>query len=300
MRTIPSALQDHLNTGTTTLAWCWKIIRRDNVVMGFTNHDLDLTFDGVTYEASTGFLGTEIESSLGLSVDNMDVMGAVDSSNITEADILAGRYDDAEIQIYLVNWSDTSERLLMKEGNLGEIKRGRTTFTTELRGLSNKTQQVKGRLYNYTCDAILGDGRCRKVLTGSDFTGSGTVLTTNGTSTLTASGLGSYESRWFAKGAITFTSGLNNGVTREVQSHATSGSIATVNVWQPFPFTIAVSDTFSIVAGCDKLWKTCKAKFNNGDNFRGFPHIPGSNALVQYANTGDPNLDGGGNYFGKD
>ena len=301
MRTdIPATLQTHLDTRVTTLAWCWRITRTDNVVLGFTNHDRDLTFDNVTYEASTGFLGTEIEAQLGMSVDNMEVFGAMSSDNILESDVAAGRYNNAVVVLYLVNWQDVSQNVVMKKGNIGRIKRGKTFFEGELRGLSNEIQQVQGRLYNYKCDALLGDGRCKQDLSSSTFTGSGVVVSTNGTSRLIASGIDTYATRWFEHGKITFTSGNNNSLTREIKSHTNSVGVVTVSVWEPFPFAISTSDTFTIVAGCDKLFKTCKAKFNNAINFRGYPHIPGPNTAAQYVNQGDGNLDGGGNFFGKD
>lgn len=301
MRTdIPASLQTHLNTRQTTLCWCWKITRRDGQVLGFTNHDRDLTFDSVTYEASTGFLGSEIEAQLGMSIDNMEVYGAVDSTNISETDIEAGRYDNADIDIFLVNWLDVSQRVIMKRGNIGNVRRGRTLFEAEVRGISHEMQQVQGHLYNYKCDALLGDSRCKVNLATSTFTGTGTVTTATSRSGMFASGLNSFVSDWFSKGRLTFTSGANNTLQREVRTHKLNDGIVSIAVWEPLPFDIATNDTFSIVAGCDKLFRTCKAKFNNAINHRGFPHIPGPNTITQYATRGDANLDGGGNFLGKD
>lgn len=302
MRTdIPAGLQTHLETRETTLCWCWKIARRDGTTLGFTNHDRDLAFGGVTYEASTGFLGTEIESQLGMSVDNMDVYGAVDSVKISEDDIEAGLFDNADIEVYLVNWSNVAQRVIMKKGNLGEVRRGKTMFQTEVRGISSQLQQVKGRIYQYSCDALLGDGRCAKSgLSSSTYTGTGTVAGGNGYSSIIATGLSGYASQWFSRGKATFTSGANNGIVREVKAHFNADGVVTVSLWEPLPFELNNGDTFTILAGCDKTFKTCKAKFANEDNFRGFPHIPGSNTVVQYANIGDPNFDGGGNFLGKD
>lgn len=299
---IPSGLQDHLNSRATTIAWCWKITRSNGTVLGFTDHDRDLVFDSVTYEASTGFLGTEIESQLGMSVDNMDVYGAVDSDNITETDIEAGLYDDAEVTIYLVNWEDVSERVIMKSGSIGEVKRGRTMFEAEVRGLSTQLQQVKGRTYSYTCDALLGDSRCNASgLSGSNYTGTGTVGSTNGRSTIIATGIDNYPSEWFSRGKITFTSGENNGLSFEVKSHFNSSGVVSISLWEPTSGVIETTNTFSILAGCDKRWQTCKKKFLNGPNFRGHPHIPGSSTVKVYATQGDlVNFDGGGNFLGLD
>lgn len=301
MRTdIPAGLQTHLETRETTLAWCWKITLSTGTIMGFTNHDRNLSVDGTTYEASTGFLGTEIESQLGMSVDNMDVYGAVDSVNISETDLAAGLYDNAAVEVLLVNWEDTAQFVIMKKGNLGEVKRGTVMFQTEVRGISNELQNTKGRIYEYTCDALLGDGRCSKVVSGSTYTGTGIVASSNGYSSIVASGLDSYNNGWFSRGKITFTSGNNSGISREIKAHFNTNGVVTVSLWEQTPFEIEANNTFSIVAGCDKTFKTCKAKFSNEDNFRGFPHIPGSNTVISYALTGDPNFDGGGNFIGKD
>ena len=51
-------------------------------------------------------------------------------------------------------------------------------------------------------------------------------------------------------------------------------------------------DTFSVVAGCDKKFATCKAKFANALNFRGFPHLPGNDAAYGYVVDGGQ-FDGG-------
>ena len=55
MKQLSPSLQSHLDTGATTLAWCWRVTRGDGAVLGFTDHDRDLTFDGTTFEAATGF-----------------------------------------------------------------------------------------------------------------------------------------------------------------------------------------------------------------------------------------------------
>jgi uncharacterized phage protein (TIGR02218 family) len=160
MRVLPAELQDHLDSGATTLCWCWRITRNDGVAFGFTDHDRDLAFDGTTFEASTGFTGTEISGAVGLNVDTLDVEGALKSERLSEADLVAGLYDNALIEIYRVNWQDTAQRVLMRYGNLGEVSRSRHHFSAEIRGLAHELQQPKGRIIQYGCDADLGDARC--------------------------------------------------------------------------------------------------------------------------------------------
>ena len=99
MKTLPTGLQAHLDSGTTTLCWCWKIVRRDGTALGFTDHDAPIAFDALSYAAVSGFTASEVQSSLGLSVDNLTVLGALNAATLNEADLAAGLYDDAAIEI---------------------------------------------------------------------------------------------------------------------------------------------------------------------------------------------------------
>ena len=44
--------------------------------------------------------------------------------------------------------------------------------------------------------------------------------------------------------------------------------------------------------GCDRHLGTCRGRFGNVVNFRGFPHIPGSDFVLRYPRSGD-RADGG-------
>ncbi len=106
MKTLPSALQARLAGGVTTLCYCWRVTRHDGLVLGFTEHDRDITAAGTLFAAGTGFTASRMEQSLGLSIDNLQAAGALSSAGITEADILAGRYDDAAVDLFWVDWTD--------------------------------------------------------------------------------------------------------------------------------------------------------------------------------------------------
>ena len=108
MKSLSPALQAHLDEGTTTLAWCWRITRSDGVTFGFADHDGTLSFDGTDFEPESGFTASEVRSGSDLSVDAQDAEGVLTSDRITETDILDGRWDNAEVEVWRVNWSDTS------------------------------------------------------------------------------------------------------------------------------------------------------------------------------------------------
>ncbi len=119
MKALPIALDAHLKTGATTLCWCWRLTRGDGQRLGFTDHDKDLVFDGTTFEAAAGFTASDIRDGIGLSVDNLEVTGALSSLLLSEDDLAAGRYDEAKVEIFRVNWQDTGQRVLMRSGSSG-------------------------------------------------------------------------------------------------------------------------------------------------------------------------------------
>jgi uncharacterized phage protein (TIGR02218 family) len=293
VKTLPSGLQDHLDSGTTTLCWCWKITRRDRLVQGFTDHDMPVVFDGVAYSAASGFTASEVQSTLGLAIDNLTATGALSSDTLNEDDLAAGLYDNAAIEIWRVNWSSPDQRVMMRAGGLGEVKRGKTAFSAEIRGLAYILNQTVGRAFGYSCDADLGDARCTVALAPLTVTGS--VVSVLDARRFTVSGLSAYADGWFSGGKLAFTSGANNGFAMEVKRHGVSGALVTVELWQAMSEAVAAGDTFTVSAGCDKQFSTCKAKFANGDNFRGFPYMPGNDAVLSYPASDTP-LDGGSRY----
>jgi uncharacterized phage protein (TIGR02218 family) len=288
MKTLNAGLQAHLDSGATTMAYCWRVTRRDGVVLGFTDHDNNLTFLGTTFQASSGFEATQIQSSLGLSVDNVDVSGGFDSAAITEADLNAGRYDDAGIEIYWVNWTDVTQRTLLMTGSIGEVRQSGVAFTAELRSLAHRLNQKVGRAYQRTCDAVFGDARCG--VNKASYTYAGTVTSSASARSIKASGLSALATDWLSRGVLTWTSGPNAGQSFDVKIH-TNPDI--VELWTPCPFPPAVGHTFNIVAGCKQDLATCRDKYNNVANFQGFPHMPGNDVIQKYPNQGGANQSGG-------
>ena len=279
MRTISANLQTHLDGEVTTLATCWKVTRRDATVLGFTDHDSNLIVDSVTYLASTGFTPTAIANSADLAVDNMDVDGVLDSSAITEADILAGIYDGAAIEIFQVNAQNLADgSMILRHGTIGEVQMNNGQFTAEIRGLSQPLSQTIGELYAPACRAKFGDSRCG--FNVASVTVSGNVSSVTSRQVFTDTSL-TQDAGYFNFGKVTFTSGANNGLSMEVKRFA-GGEVTLV---LPMPYDITAGDSFSIVAGCDKSFSTCIKRFSNAVNFRGEPHVPGTDKMLQTAGT---------------
>jgi uncharacterized phage protein (TIGR02218 family) len=290
MKSLSAALQVHLDSGTTTLAWCWRIERADGVVYGFTDHDRHLSFGSVTYEPESGFAASEIRSGSDLAVDAQDAEGVLSSDTITETDILDGRWDNAAVEVWRVNWNAVSQRVLMRRGAIGQVRRGRLAFVAEVRSLAHLLNQTVGRTFQHACDAELGDARCGIDLDDPAYRAEGSVTAVTSDRSFAASGLGGFAAGWFTLGRLTWTAGLNVGRVAEVASHDVVAGTRRLALREAPVRPIAVGDGFTVVAGCDKRLETCRNRFANVANFRGFPHIPGQDTVIRYPNRGDANV----------
>ena len=289
MKALSPALRAHLDEGTTTLSWCWRISRTDGMTLGFTDHDRVLTFDGTAFEPESGFAASEVRSGSDLSVDAQDAEGVLTSDRITETDIIDGRWDNAGVDLWRVNWANTSQRVLIRHGAVGQIRRGRMAFVAEVRSLAHVLGQTVGRTFQSSCDAALGDARCGVNLETPAFKGSGTVLSLVRDRGFVATGLGAFAAGWFGAGTVEWTSGANSGRRAEVMMHEVVASTVTITLLEVPVRTIGVADGIVIRAGCDKRLETCRDRFANTLKFRGFPNIPGQDAVLRYAAKGDAN-----------
>lgn len=289
MRNLNPGLALHLASGATSLCTCWQVERADAVVLGFTDHDRDINFGGVTHEAATGLQASEMIARTGFSVGGVEVSGGLISDRITEEDLQCGLFDNATVNIWLVNWSDPNERELLRTGHIGEIAREDGTFRAEIRGLASALDQEQGRIYQPLCDADVGDARCKVDLNNSNNTATGQIASSDNAAHLTATGLSVFDNGWFTGGLLSFTSGANIGKAVEVTTHRKLGGLDHFDLWHPMIGLIDVGDTITITAGCDKRFSTCQEKFNNHLNFQGFPHIPGTDFMLSYPNKGEGN-----------
>ena len=292
MRAIPSALQAKLDSGVTTLARCWVLTRRDGVAQGFTDHDADIVIGAVICRAGTGFTASEASSRFDLSVADTEISGALSDASLTDADLAAGRYDAAKVETWLVDWSEPALRVLTARGSLGEVKREGQAFSAELRGLADALSQESGRLYTAKCGADLGDARCKLDLSLPAWRGAGAVVAPESASAIVVSGLASFADGFFTAGRLTWITGANAGLAVEIKEHRVTEGVVRLSLWQSVPEPITSGDTFTITAGCDKTFATCRDRFANTVNFRGFPHIPGNDFVVASPTAGAGN-DGG-------
>lgn len=288
---IPQALESHLRGAVTTHCFVWIIRREDGAALGFTDHDRPLTLSGVVCEPQTGMSGSEASTALGLSVDSAEIEGALSSLAIDRADIERGLYDGAMVETWLVNWSQPQDHMLLRRSTIGKITYSDGKFTAELKSSTASLDKIHGRRVMRHCDAEVGDQRCGVNASDPRYAATGTVIEA-GTAAFVASGLGNVQPGWFANGRLNWTGGANAGKTAVVVGHVSSSGAVRISLRDIPDAGITAGDTFHIIAGCDKSFAQCKAKFANGINYRGFPHLPGNDAAYAYAG-GNDEFDGG-------
>ena len=267
-----------MQTDVTTTAWCWKLTLQDGAVMGFTNHDRDLVINNITYEASSGFEPTAVDTTNDMATDNLDVTGMLDSERIKTADIANGRFDFAEVEIFLCNWAKATDPvLILRRGTIGRISHGKNGFQAEVRGLLEAFQQAAGLAYQKQCRAQFGDNQCGLNKAAYTFTGAVTSISQDGSFSTDLAQADDY----FSYGVIRFD---RTGEEMEVKKYSQTGG--SISLFLPVS-DIAIGDAFSVSAGCDGNFSTCKTRFSNVFNFRGEPFIPGNDLMASYPGKQD-------------
>jgi uncharacterized phage protein (TIGR02218 family) len=280
MKNLSIEMTDSLLENVATLAHCWKLTRRDGVIMGFTDHTTNIQIEAITYHASSGFTPSAIASNSSLKVDNLTVEGMLDNEHIHEEDILAGAYDYAEIDFFQVDYTNISAGILhLKTGWIGEIRLASGHFHAQLRGLTQHLNAHAGALYSPSCRAQFGDARCSIDLEAYTSTGTITGVVSR---SIVIDASRSEETGTFHFGTLTFTSGANINIKSDIRRHDLAGNFLLL---LPLPYDANVGDNYVLTRGCDKQFSTCHSTFHNAANFRGEPHVPGTDALLTTAGT---------------
>lgn len=287
------ALSEHLQSGITSLCRLWTVTRRDGTTLGFTDHDRDLNVGGVDFRAGSGLSASALQQATGLSVDNSEAIGALSAAAITAEDLNAGRYDAAEVRIWLANWRAPEERRELFRGALGEVTRRGSAFRAELRGLAEPLGQPAGFAYTRNCSAVLGDGRCRFSLLSPGYSCDTLVEKVSGDRRLfTFAALPGFETRWFEHGRLELLSGQGAGLSAMIRSDDLRADSRQVVLWEAIRADVVPGDQLRLYAGCSKSSGMCRIKFNNFNNFRGFPHLPEEDWLTSYPRSDRPATGG--------
>lgn len=267
---------------TTNRARAWAVTRGDGMTLGFTDHDQPLRFQGIEFRPESGMSARAVMQSSGLAVDNSEVAGMLSDDAITEADLLAGRWDGAELRLWEVDWNNPASRKLLFRGHLGEITRQGSAFQAELRGLAEALNKAGGRVYHPRCAAVLGDAKCKADLDAPGYRAEAEVLAVfEDGARIRLADLPGYDDAWFERGTVEVLSGEAAGLSGVIKRDAPlADGGREIELWGAITAELQPDDLLRLTAGCDRRAETCRLKFNNFLNFRGFPHLPSEDWLT--------------------
>ncbi|WP_445191767.1 DUF2163 domain-containing protein [Sphingomonas sp. Tas61C01] len=257
-----------------TIALCWRVERCDGATIGLTTHDRDLIVDGLVHRAAPGMTPSAVVRGDGLEADTMDVGGALTSSAIDEADLIAGRWDGARVAIFAVDWVTGALHAALGEGRIGAVELGDEGFTAELRGASAALDRAVVETTSADCRAELGDKRCRIAMAGRRRL-LRVVAVADAVATVDAE---EPVANAYGGGVVRWIGGANGGLVSAVAGSA--GTTLTLHAVPPYAIVPGV--LVEVIEGCDKTIATCVGRFGNAANFRGEPNLPGMDLLTRY------------------
>ena len=273
-------LYQALQQGLTSICRAWAITRRDGVRFGFTDHDRPLFFAGLEFRAESGLSAMNLSQTTGLSVDNTEALGVLWDDGVSEADIAAGKFDEAKVEAWLVNWANPEQIQLEFSGLIGEIQRKGGAFQAELRGLTALLNKPVARVYSASCSALLGDQACGFDLTTPGFVTSVALSRVTEQGALELFDLPAFDDGCFEHGTLKAVNGKARGYQGLVKRDQRLNANRLIELWEPPSLGFEEGDLLELTMGCDKRFETCRVKFDNALNFRGFPDIPSSDWLL--------------------
>jgi uncharacterized phage protein (TIGR02218 family) len=272
-----AALVARLSDELVTLAWLWKLSRADGVVVGLTSHDRPLTVDGVRYAARPGMTPSAIRLSDEPQGDGFAVEAALGSGLLSAADLSAGRWADARVELFLCDWRDPSAgQLRLAAGRIGDVTRALdgARFEAELVP-ETAALMAKGPVrLSPLCRARLGDARCGVDMAGRQADGELAAVTPEGVRLVAAPA----DPDRFACGRMRVLTGPMAGIDRLVVRVVADE----VRLEDPAPAGLSAGDRIRLWEGCDRRFSTCASRFGNAVAFDGEPHVPGSDALLRH------------------
>lgn len=283
MKAIPAALLTELQSTSPRIAVLVSVQSTAGQIVRYTDHDVPLTIGADEYFPGLTIATQTSKSSASPATQSQQLL--LDDFFLTKADATDGAFDGALVEISIVSWADIAAgTLLLVKGTTGKLDIGDTHVDTEIRSLSDRLRQNIIRTYNTACDVdVLGDARCKVNL--APFTVSGTVSAVVGSNNdqFDSTELAAQPDNWFQFGQFTWTSGNNATVApfNQTKTHTQEGSAGRITLAFPAPRPIQVGDNFTSIAGCDRKFPTCRDKFNNAPNNRGYPYVPGQNAILK-------------------
>lgn len=288
MRTINESVEGFLEGNVVRLAWCYKLVRPSGTTLYLTDHDYPIIFGSDTYSPIGSFDASAHEEQSGLRSSNLEGRGTIMSGVMSHDDLRAGRYDDTEVTVYLVDWKfPYLGALIFDTFWIDDMAFESDVYILQLRGLSRYLDHEVNAPLSRTCVHTFGVGICALGITLSSLEVTGrtvSTIVTQRSKFTTNVVVGDIDSSWqganddyWKRGILEFTSGNNQEIPFDIKALATA--TGEVELYVDTPFDIAVSDEFKITPGCRHTAADCK-NWQNYVNFGGEEYMPSSDAIL--------------------
>ncbi len=265
---------------TTRLeAMMWRITRVDGVVIGVTDHDRDIAIGDEIYHARGALKPSKLESEMGLSPENLDVFGGVDGEIFREDELHRGLFDGALVEYFSWDWQNETKNEILLKGRIAKIEYSQNRFRAELETPIDKLPNIFGRSFQKECHACFCDENCG--LNAQNFQHRSSIAALHWPK-LTLSG----HFPWPLENGLLVFSERPKGVQKSgIRSAKPQEAQTEITLWADLKFQPEIGETVMVQAGCDKNFETCRQRFGNAVNFRGFPHMPGEQVLNEVASA---------------
>lgn len=277
----------------------------DVATIGLTSNTRDMTLpahSGITFKSAAGLMPSSLQQTIG-EATALEMMGIYDTLLFDREDVIGGKWENSRVEIFVACWDNVNlGELVLFSGFLGEFKDMQEYFNAEGRGLIGKLSQDVAKVTTRACrvkefrNAECGHTASTVVIDGTTYNITYTgALATGSTSKRILYVNTSYWTgqiiplpippvNYFQNGKVICTTGLNDGISREISSNSTGGSYMKMALKRPFPFTIGPTDEFTLVAGCNRTVEDCR-KYSNIINFRGEPYVPNLTTVSKVPST---------------
>lgn len=278
MKDISGNLKEIINQEVLNLVRCWKITLENGNTLCFTTSNEDFVYQNEKYNSIPAYEISNLNANVDINDDSAEISNLIVNDLIKDSDILSGLYNNAKVEIFIIDKDNLDAgKVSLLNGNIADIEYKDNVFIAKVSGLKTQLNKTIGDVYSPLCRCGFCSDKCK--LNKNNFTFSGIVSSVinnvnfeTNTTTITQKSRG-----YFDYGIIEFTSGKNIGQKTEVKQFQYNSIILASEL----PYKIEVGDNFNITAGCDKQFSTCCNKFNNAINFRGEPHLPGTDILLK-------------------
>jgi uncharacterized phage protein (TIGR02218 family) len=276
MKDLSNNTRELLECDNFNFVKCFKIRLKNQQILTFTENSGDIVIDNLVYKSSSGVDFNNVEQFTDITENSIFVIGFIDNDNISVQDIIIGKFDNAEIEIFLVEKNNLNgEKIYLSKGYFGDIQLIDNKFHVRIEGVLSLLKKTITEIYSPVCRACFCDGRCG--LNRENYTFIGSVDEINSKTNFFSTALSNFEKNYFKYGIVSFVGDDANQRIEVLES--SEGIIVMKNSPR---LDINVGDSFEILAGCDKTIETCAAKFNNNVNFRGEADIPRTGKIYKF------------------